>query len=52
MTLHEVSEAMDIIRHNTDSDAEVIFGLSYDNNMGENIKITLIATGFEPSIIK
>jgi cell division GTPase FtsZ len=47
MTLHEVQQAMDIIREAADSEADVIFGLVYDDEMKEEIKVTLIATGFD-----
>lgn len=47
MTLHEVQQAMEIIRDAADSEADVIFGLVYDDEMKEEIKVTLIATGFD-----
>lgn len=47
MTLHEVSEAMEIIRSTADENAEVIFGVLYDNSLDDKIKITVIATGFD-----
>lgn len=48
MTLHEVQQAMDIIRDATTSEeADVIFGLVYDDSMDAEIKVTVIATGFD-----
>jgi cell division protein FtsZ len=47
MTLHEVQQAMEIIRESADSEADVIFGLVYDEEMQEEIKVILIATGFD-----
>lgn len=47
MTLYEVSEAMEIIRGTADDNAEVIFGVLYDNSLDDKIKITVIATGFD-----
>ena len=47
MTLHEVQQAMEIIRDAADSEADVIFGLVYDDDINEEIKVTLIATGFD-----
>jgi len=47
MTLHEVQQAMDIIREATSEEADVIFGLVYDDNMDAEIKVTVIATGFD-----
>jgi cell division protein FtsZ len=47
ITLHEVQQAMDIIREATSEEADVIFGLVYDDTMDEEIKVTVIATGFD-----
>jgi cell division protein FtsZ len=47
MTLHEVSEATRIIQESADSDANIIFGSVFDDSVGDKIKITVIATGFE-----
>jgi cell division protein FtsZ len=47
MTLHEVQQAMDIIRDATSEEADVIFGLVYDDAMDAEIKVTVIATGFD-----
>ncbi len=49
MTLHEVSEASSIIQESADPEANIIFGSVFDDSMGEKIKITVIATGFEHS---
>ncbi|MFQ6039827.1 MAG: cell division protein FtsZ [Candidatus Poribacteria bacterium] len=46
-TLHEVQQAMDIIREAAGSEADAFFGLVYDDEMNEEIKVTLIATGFD-----
>lgn len=47
MTLHEVSEASRIIQQSADSEANIIFGSVFDEQIGNKIKITVIATGFE-----
>jgi cell division protein FtsZ len=47
LTLLETSEAADIIRASVDEDAEIIYGTSIDETMGDAVMITLIATGFE-----
>jgi cell division protein FtsZ len=47
LTLLETSEAAEIIRAAVDEDAEIIYGTSIDEKLGDNIRITLIATGFE-----
>lgn len=45
--MHEVSEAAKIITGSTDDNARVIFGAIIDENMGDDIRITVIATGFD-----
>lgn len=45
MTMHEVSEAVTLITEAADDDAEIIFGSVIDENMEDNIKVTVIATG-------
>lgn len=45
--MQEVSEAAEIITENTDKDVRVIFGTVIDESMGDDIRITVIATGFE-----
>ncbi len=47
LTLLETSEAAEIIRAAVDEDAEIIYGTSIDDSMGDSVRITLIATGFE-----
>ena len=47
MTLHEVNEAAMMIQEAAHEEAEIIFGAVIDEKMGANIRITVIATGFE-----
>src|SRR3954447_1133597 len=47
LTLLETSEAAEIIRAAVDEDAEIIYGTSIDETLGDNVRITLIATGFD-----
>lgn len=44
--LFEVNEAADLIRESVDPDANIIFGAGIDENLKDEIKITVIATGF------
>jgi cell division protein FtsZ len=44
--LHEVHEASTIIQKAADPDANIIFGAILNDSMGDNVKITVIATGF------
>ena len=46
LTLHEVNEAAEIIYELVDPNANLIFGAVVDENMDNEIAITLIATGF------
>ncbi|GAH18858.1 unnamed protein product, partial [marine sediment metagenome] len=46
LTLFEVNEAADVIKQAVDPEANIIFGVVQDPSMGEEIRITLIATGF------
>ena len=46
MTLHEVSEAANIIQEAADPDANIIFGTVIDRAMQGTVKVTVIATGF------
>lgn len=45
MTMHEVNEAATLIMEAADEDAEVIFGSVVDDELEDNIKVTVIATG-------
>ena len=47
LTLIETSEAAEIIRAAVDEDAEIIYGTSIDESLGDAVRITLIATGFD-----
>ena len=46
LTLYEVNVASTIIREAADEDANIIFGAVIDENMRDEMKITVIATGF------
>jgi cell division protein FtsZ len=45
LTMHETQEAVSLIMEAADEDAEIIFGTVIDDNMGDEVKITVIATG-------
>ena len=47
MTLHEVNAAAAAIRETAHPDVNLIFGAVIDPNMGDEIRVTVIATGFE-----
>lgn len=45
--LFEVNEAAEIIASVADPDANIIFGAVIDDSLGDELKVTVIATGFE-----
>ena len=47
MTLHEISTAATIIADHCDSDANIIFGAVVDDTLGNEMKVTVIAAGFD-----
>ena len=49
LLLFEVNMAAQVINEVVDPDAEIIFGAVLDDSMGDEVQITVIATGFEPA---
>lgn len=47
MTLHEVNEAATLIYESAHEDSNVIFGAVIDESMGDQVRVTVIATGFD-----
>ena len=45
--LHEINEAAEVIAQAADPEANFIFGAVIDESLGEDVRITVIATGFE-----
>ncbi|MEK7170927.1 MAG: cell division protein FtsZ [Patescibacteria group bacterium] len=52
MTMYEVEEVSKAITEAADPEANVIFGATVDDSMSGEIKVTVIATGFENEISK
>jgi cell division protein FtsZ len=48
LTLHEVNEAVSMAQSASDPDANIIFGSVVDETLGDEVRITVIATGFLP----
>jgi cell division protein FtsZ len=48
LTLFEVNEASSLIQEEAHEDANIIFGAVLDESMGDDVRVTVIATGFEP----
>jgi cell division protein FtsZ len=47
LTLHEVDEAISMAHAAADEDANIIFGSVIDERLGDEVVITVIATGFD-----
>ncbi|HAI20504.1 MAG TPA: cell division protein FtsZ [Clostridiales bacterium UBA8153] len=50
--LFEINDAAEIITQAADADANVIFGAVIDDALGDEVKITVIATGFDSRATK
>ena len=47
--LFEVNEAAEVIKEAADAEANIIFGTVIDDRMRDEVKVTVIATGFDPA---
>jgi cell division protein FtsZ len=47
LTLYEVNEAAQMVAEETAEDENVIFGLVVDETMGDEVRVTVVATGFQ-----
>ncbi len=47
ISIIEINEAANLIMEAADPDANIIFGAGIDDTMGDKVRITVIATGFE-----
>ncbi len=47
LAMYEVAEAAKIITGSADDDAKVIFGANIDESLGDEVRITVVATGFD-----
>ncbi|HUW21975.1 MAG TPA: cell division protein FtsZ [Candidatus Bathyarchaeia archaeon] len=52
LTMSEVDEAAKIISKAADADANIIFGAAIDEELADQLKITVIATGFDETQVK
>jgi cell division protein FtsZ len=46
--IQEINEAAMVVREVVADDAEIIFGAAIDEALGDEVKVTVIATGFQP----
>ncbi len=49
MTMNEVDEAAKVITSQADPDAQIIFGAAIDEKLVDQVKVTVVATGFDES---
>ena len=47
MTLHEATTAAKVVSESADPEAEIIFGAIVDDDLGEEMRVTVIAAGFD-----
>jgi cell division protein FtsZ len=47
MTMDEIDEASTYIKGEVDSDADIFWGVVFDDTMGDEVQITVIATGID-----
>ena len=52
LSLYEVNQAAEVIRETTHPDANVIFGAVIDEDMGDEVRITVIATRFDQTALR
>jgi cell division protein FtsZ len=50
MKMKEIEEAASYIQEQAHEDANIIFGAAVDENMGDMMKVTVIATGFDRQV--
>jgi len=50
LSLSEVNEAASLIREEASDEANIIFGTVIDDALGDELKVTVVATGFEPNV--
>lgn len=50
MKMREIQDAATLIQEQAHDDANIIFGASVDETMGDAIKVTVIATGFDQAL--
>lgn len=47
ISIVDINEAANLVMQAADPDANIIFGAGIDDSMGDEVRITVIATGFE-----
>ena len=53
LKMREVNEVMNTVRSFAAEDATIIFGAVYDDTMGDNLRVTVVATGLgQPAVMR
>ncbi|AKT42310.1 cell division protein FtsZ [Chondromyces crocatus] len=52
MRMKEIEEAATLVQEQAHEDANIIFGATIDESMGDMIKVTVIATGFDHPVVE
>ena len=50
--IQEINEAADLVAKNVDADANIIFGTVVDESLGDQVRVTVIATGFNDNNVQ
>ena len=50
--IQEINDAADLVAKNVDPDANIIFGTVVDESLGDQVRVTVIATGFSDSNVQ
>ncbi len=48
--IQEINDAADLVASNVDADANIIFGTVVDESLSDQVRVTVIATGFDDSV--
>lgn len=48
--LQEHRDVMNIIRQNSKNESDIIYGFGYDESLGDKMKITIVAAGFDDNV--
>jgi cell division protein FtsZ len=52
LTMFEVDQACELVHENAHEEAMIIFGATIDESMKDDVKVTVIATGFDQSTVE
>lgn len=50
--IQEINDAADLVAQNVDPDATIIFGTVVDESLGDQVRVTVIATGFSDANVQ